>query len=179
MVLDSRIHILNIGLGAARRNCRKISCRPDFQIHILGRLAHCKFSSIVSRYQPPFIPLVAHRRPAASVVVLHRVPFTKSSEGSNSSRSAKQSRIFAFSRYNSKMIRTFAHFLLHKGTRESQFRPVAADFRSILSVENRGGAANPWGEGVALPTVTLSRLLPLRQTKSNRRDILRFPQRGD
>jgi hypothetical protein len=75
---------------------------------------------------------------------------------SNPFRSAKQSRIFAFSRYNSKMIRTFAHFLLHKGTRESQFRPVAADFRSILSVENRGGAANPWGEGVALPTVTLS-----------------------
>jgi hypothetical protein len=98
MVLDSRIHIVNIGLRAARRNCRKISCRPDFQIHILGRLAHCKFSSIVSRYQPPFIPLVAHRRPAASVVVLHRVPFTKSSEGSNSSRSATQSVDLAYNR---------------------------------------------------------------------------------
>jgi len=98
MVQDSRIHILNIGLGAARRNCRKISCRPDFQIRILGRLAHCKFSSIVSRYQPPFIPLVAHRRPAAaSVVVLHRVPFTKSSEGSTSSRSASQSWVKRFS----------------------------------------------------------------------------------
>src|ERR1700736_2988558 len=71
MVLDSRIHILNIGWGAARRNCRKISCRPDFQIHTLGRLAHCKFSSIVSHYQPPFIPFVAHPRPAARVVVLH------------------------------------------------------------------------------------------------------------
>jgi hypothetical protein len=73
MALDSRIHIVNIGAGAARRNCRKISCRPDFQIHILGRLAHCKFSSIVSHYQPPFIPFVAQRRPAAPVVVLHRI----------------------------------------------------------------------------------------------------------
>jgi hypothetical protein len=85
MALDSRIHIVNIGLGAARRNCRKISCRPDFQIHILGRLAHCKFSSIVSHYQSPFIPFVAHRKPTSPVVGVHRVPFTKSSEGSTSS----------------------------------------------------------------------------------------------
>jgi hypothetical protein len=93
MALDSRIHIVNIGAGAARRNCRKISCRPDFQIHILGRLAHCKFSSIVSHYQSPFIPFVAHRRPAHPVVVVHRIPFTKSSEGSTSSRSATESKV--------------------------------------------------------------------------------------
>jgi hypothetical protein len=88
---DSRIHIVNIDWGAARRNCRKISCRPDFQNHILGRPAHRKFSWIIGRYQPPFMLFVAHRKPAASVVALHRTPFTKSSEGSTSSRSATES----------------------------------------------------------------------------------------
>jgi hypothetical protein len=78
MALDSRIRIVNIGSGVARRNCRKTSCHKDFQIHILGRLARSKFSSIISRYQPPFIPFVAHWKPAARVVVLHRIPFTKS-----------------------------------------------------------------------------------------------------
>jgi len=95
---DSRIHIVNIDWGAARRNCRKISCRPDFQIHILGRLALRKFNSIIGSYQPPFIPFITHRKPAASVVVLHRTPFTKSSEGSTSSRSATESLSLAIPR---------------------------------------------------------------------------------
>ena len=133
MVLDSRIHILNIGLGAARRNCRKISCRPDFQIHILGRLAHCKFSSIVSRYQPPFIPLVAHRRPAASVVVLHRVPFTKSSEGSNSSRSTIQVRHITESSENCAKSARVRAICDHAWTRRTSRATLIARFRRNLS----------------------------------------------
>jgi hypothetical protein len=35
-------------------------------------------------------------------------------------------------------MRIFAHFLLNQVTGESEFRPAAAHFSSILSVENRG-----------------------------------------
>jgi hypothetical protein len=62
MALDSRIHILDIGLEAAQRNCRKISCRRDFQTDTLNSFAQCKFSSIARRYQPPLVPFIADRR---------------------------------------------------------------------------------------------------------------------
>ena len=56
---------------------------------------------------------------------------------------AKQSSIFAFSTGRSKILRTFAHFLLPKGTGEAYILPLAADLCSILSVENRAGALSP------------------------------------
>ncbi len=48
MAPDSPIHIVNIGLRAGRRNYRKISCRPDFQIRTLNSDAPYKFTSIAS-----------------------------------------------------------------------------------------------------------------------------------
>jgi hypothetical protein len=57
--------------------------------------------------------------------------------------SAKQSSIFKFSTGRSKILRTFAHFLLPKGTGEAYILPLAADLCSILSVENRAGALSP------------------------------------
>jgi hypothetical protein len=40
-------------------------------------------------------------------------------------------------------MRIFAYFLLNQVTGESEFRPAAAHFSSILSVENRGGSLWP------------------------------------
>jgi len=65
---------------------------------------------------------------------------TSGPEGSNPSRSAKQSAIFAFSAGTSKIAHMFAHFLLSKGTGETQIRLSAVLYASILSVENRDGA---------------------------------------
>lgn len=54
--------------------------------------------------------------------------------------SATQSSIFAFSADKSKILRMFAKFVRLAGTGKSQFRPVAIDSYSILSVENQAGA---------------------------------------
>jgi hypothetical protein len=43
MMADCPSHIVNIGLRAERRNYRKISCRPDFQIRTLNSGARYKF----------------------------------------------------------------------------------------------------------------------------------------
>lgn len=54
--------------------------------------------------------------------------------------SATQSAIFAFAAENSKIVWTFAGFLLPKGTGDAQLRPSPASLCSILPVENRAGA---------------------------------------
>lgn len=46
MTLDFPSHIVDIGLRAYRRNCRKISCYRDFRIRTLNSGALYKFTPI-------------------------------------------------------------------------------------------------------------------------------------
>jgi hypothetical protein len=48
MAPDSPTRIVNIGLRTKRRNCRKTSCRPDFQIRTLNSGSPYKFTLIAA-----------------------------------------------------------------------------------------------------------------------------------